>query len=100
MIDIVVDGGDQFQNIAKDAAPEALYGQIPKEALNHVEPRSTGGGEMDMKAWMPLQPALHFGMFVGGIVVHDQMERFRFRRGVIDQSQETEPLLMPVPFLA
>src|ERR1019366_7622752 len=39
-------------------------------------------------------------MFVGGIVIHDQMQLFVLGCGVVHQSQEVDPLLMPMPLLA
>jgi hypothetical protein len=39
-------------------------------------------------------------MFVGGIVIHDQMQLFVLGRGIVHQPQEVDSLLMPVPLLA
>ena len=37
-VDELVDGRDQLLDIAKDAPAEPVVGQIPEEALHHVEP--------------------------------------------------------------
>src|SRR5439155_14105609 len=63
-------------------------------------PGSTGRREVDVESRMPLQPALDGGMFVGGIVVHDQMELFVIGGSIVDQPQEVKPLRMAVTLLA
>ena len=55
---------------------------------------------MDVKTRMAFQPALDGGMFMGGVVIHDQMELFVLRGGVVDKAQEVNPLLMPMPLLS
>jgi len=49
---------------------------------------------------MALQPALNDGMFVSGVVVHDQVQLLVAGRGIVHQAQEAEPLLVPVALLA
>jgi len=56
MVDVGVDGIDEFHHIAKHATPKAVDRKVSKEALHHVEPRSTGGREMDVEPWMALEP--------------------------------------------
>ena len=41
------------------------------------------GGEMNLEAGMPLQPALDLGMLVRGVDVHKQMQLFVRGRGII-----------------
>jgi hypothetical protein len=38
--------------------------------LDQIQPRS--GGEVDLDLGLGSEPGLHLGMFVGGVVVHDQ----------------------------
>ncbi len=71
-VDVSADGHDEFFQIAEDAAPKPILSEVAKETFHHVQPGRAGGSEVQMKARMPRQPALHFGMFVGGIVVADQ----------------------------
>jgi hypothetical protein len=40
----------QFQDMAKNTTPNALVGQIAEAALYQVEPRRTGGSEVNVKA--------------------------------------------------
>src|ERR1700674_5118199 len=80
---------------AKHAAPKAAGSEITKEAFHHVEPRSAGGCEVNVEPRMALQPALNDGMFVSGVVVHDQVQLLVAGRGIVHQAQEAEPLLVP-----
>ena len=74
MIDIAVDGFDELDDISEHPAPKSVHGEIPKEAFHHIQPRRAGGSEVHMKSGMALQPALHFRVFMRGIVVSDQVQ--------------------------
>ena len=54
------------------------------------------GGEMNVKALVALEPALHSGMFVGRMVVHDQMNLLVLGSLALDQTQKLEPLAVAV----
>lgn len=62
--DVSFNGLDQLVDISEAAASDLLLGDVSEEALDHVEPGSTGGSEMNMEAGMLLQPGLHRWMFV------------------------------------
>ena len=62
----VPDGFLELRDAVKDAAPYAFVSQIAEESLDHVEPRGTGGDEVQVKPRMPDQPALHFFRQSGG----------------------------------
>ena len=47
---IVGDGLNKFLNRMKDAAPDASVAQIAEPALDQIEPRATGGDEMNVEA--------------------------------------------------
>ena len=54
------------------------------------------GHEVEVDAWVLLEPVLHIGMLVGGVVVQDEVE---FEVGIgllLDSPQKTQELLMPV----
>lgn len=53
----------------------------------HVEPR------------MALEPAQHRGMFMGRVVVHDQVQRPGRRGLLVEQLEEPSPFLMAMPTL-
>ncbi len=46
------------------------------------------------------QPALYAFMLVGRVVVADQVDLLAFGNGLVDQTQELQPLLMSMPLLA
>ena len=48
---------------------------------------------------MTFKPALNFGMFVSGIVVGDEIQLFPCWRRVVNEFEEFDPLLVPVPLL-
>jgi len=53
-----------------------------------------------MKARVPSQPVLHFGMLMGGIVIANQVKLPIRQDGVVDQAEKLEPLLVPMTLLA
>jgi len=73
-VDVVIDGSDEFFQAAKHAATQAVVSQVTKEAFYHVQPRAAGGREMHVEARVAAEPWLHAGMFVSGVVVHDQVD--------------------------
>jgi hypothetical protein len=48
--EVVFDGGLQLAGAAEGAAPDLLGGEGGEEAFDQVDPRSTGGSEVEMKA--------------------------------------------------
>src|SRR5229473_1947306 len=78
------------------AALEPLPGQFGEEALDRVEPRRRGRGEVKVEPLVPLQPGLDLGMLVRSAVVDDQVE-FPAGRGLaVDLVEETDEFLMPM----
>ena len=98
--DVLVDGGDQFRDTAKDAAFQSVGRDAAEEALDHVEPGGGGWREVHDEAGMPGQPLLHRRMLVGGVVVGDEVQCFVPGRLAVDLLQEFQPLSMGVPLLA
>ena len=60
--DVVLDGLLQFPNIVKDAAANAFVGEIAEETFNLIEPGGTGGSEMQVEAWVLLEPGPYLGV--------------------------------------
>ena len=58
---------------AKTARANHLAGNFPKEAFDQVEPGRGGWRKVQMKAGMTLEPGDDLGMFVGGVVVADDV---------------------------
>src|ERR1035437_1454135 len=53
-----------------------------------------------METLVLLQPALYVFVLVRRVVIADQIDLLAGRHGLIDHTQEAEPLLMPVLLLA
>ena len=70
---ISVNGLDQDPNALKTPAHDGLLGKTPEESLYQVEPGSAGRSKMDVKAPMARQPGFYLGMFVGGVVIDNEM---------------------------
>src|SRR5467141_2642551 len=56
--DVSFNGLDQLFDISEATASDLFLSDVSKEALDHVEPGSTGRSEMNMEAGMSLQPSL------------------------------------------
>jgi hypothetical protein len=73
--DEAIDGGFKVVDGSEDAAHQAPAREFGEEALDGVEPGCGGRGEVEGPAGMAGQPCAHLGMFVGGIVVDDGVDR-------------------------
>src|SRR2546428_12338461 len=74
MFEIFHDGAFELGDAFEGAAADTFSSDLGEEALDHVEPGSRGGREVQVEARMRLEPALYRRGFVGGVVVHDQVE--------------------------
>lgn len=54
--------------------------------------QDAGGREMQPEPWMPLQPVLHLGRLVGGVVVEHDMNVARPEDRAVDAAQERQKL--------
>jgi hypothetical protein len=93
----MVDGFDQGSDIGERAAPQLLVGDLTKPTFNHVEPRTRRGGEMQMEAWVTLQPGSDTRMFMGSIVVDDQMQLQSGGHFGINAFEKPNEFLVSVP---
>ena len=89
VVGIVHDGLLQFVDALEDAASDAFSGDLGKEPLDHVEPRAGRGREVQVKARMPLEPALHRGGLVGGSIARTRSSPATIR------GQRIGPVLLP-----
>ena len=90
----VLDLGHQLFDAAKSTAPDRLLGNDVEPDFDLVEPGSVGRRVMHLEARMCRQPALHGGMLVRGVVIHDQMHCEPVRNLRVDLSQKTQVLLV------
>jgi Transposase len=68
------DGLLQARDAVEAAAANGLRGDQAEPALDQVEPRGAGRGEVQMEARVRDQPLFDRGMLVGSVVVADQMQ--------------------------
>jgi len=61
-------------NAMEDATTNSFLRDLSKPSLNQVEPGRAGRNEMDVKARMLREPSFDLGVFVGRVVVDDQMK--------------------------
>ena len=67
--------------------------------FNEIEPRTAGGNTVHVEPRMALEPAQHRGMFMGRVVVPDQVQRPGRLGVLIEQREEPQPFLMAMPTL-
>ena len=91
---VVFDGRDQFLHAAKDAAAKALLRQLAEPALDEVEPRGTGGREVQLEARVGGQPLANRFMLVGSVVVQDDVQGEVGRERTVETPQELQEFLM------
>ena len=70
--------------------------KTPRRRLDHVQPGGAGWGEVEMKPWVALLPSLDPLMFVGGVVVTNQVNFLARGRLFSNQVQKPNPFLMTV----
>src|SRR3970282_2375718 len=71
---VLGNGAVQFGYTVKRPAPNAFSGDLGEPVLHQVQPRRTGGSEMQMVARMSGETGLHLGMRVRAVVGQDQLE--------------------------
>jgi hypothetical protein len=67
-----------------DAASQLLSRQLGKPALHLVDPRRRRGREMHVIVGPPRQPGFDLRSFVGGVVIHDDMDVETFGNTRVD----------------
>ena len=92
-----MDGDFQVGDALEDAAADPLAGDLGEEAFDEIEPRRRGGREMQTEPRMQRQPLLDVRMFVGGVVVHDYVQIKVFRRPFVNDAEEPDELMVPMP---
>ena len=72
--EVVLDRGDQVGDAVEDAAADRLVGELAEPALDEVEPRARGRGEVQVEARVLGKPGVDVGVLVGAVVVDDQVQ--------------------------
>lgn len=100
MLDEQVDFSHQVFDVREGAATDRLLSDDTEPPFHEIEPGGISRREVQMKARPASKPSLDFGVFVGRVVVDDEMHVEVFGHVGIDMSQEGEELLMSVACLA
>src|SRR4051812_27526492 len=94
-----LDLGGQVADRGEAAAADGLAFDDAEPDLDHVQPGSGGGGEVDVDPRVRREPVADLDSFVGGVVVHHQVQ-LPVGVGAGDVFEEGEELLVPVTVLA
>ena len=89
VVEEAVDVIFEFPQGSEYAALEALFCELGEEALDSIEPGSGCRGEVEDKPPMLFEPCHDVGMFVGGVVVDDDMDRLFLGDSGLDDGSET-----------
>ena len=96
-LEVGLDGGDEVGYRVEAATAQGFVGELAEPALNQVQPRRRGRGEMQVEPLVAIQPAFNVGMVVRGVVVQNQMHSKMFGHLVVDSAEELEEFLVPMP---
>ncbi len=79
----------QFARRAMYAALKLPHCQVREETLDLIDPRCRCWREVDMPVWSPGQPIAYRRSFMGGVVVHDEVD-IEFLLGVNEKMTSDE----------
>ena len=88
--DEAIDGGFQIVHRSEDPALEAPTRECGEEALDGVEPGRRGRCEVEGPTAMSGEPLAHLGMFMGGVVIDDSVDRLSFWNLRLDGVEEAD----------
>ena len=73
-VDVVGNGLDQASEVVERAPAQALVGDFSEPAFDPVQPGAECWDKVQVETRVSFQPRLHAGMFLGPVVVHDQVQ--------------------------
>src|SRR5580765_8759339 len=91
-----IDGDLKIDDRSEDAASQTPLGELGEEGLDGVEPGARGRGEVEDEARMAGEPVPDLGVFMGGVVVEDDMNHLAGRHLGLDRVEEANELLVAV----
>ena len=94
--DEAIDGGLEINEGVEDATVKPPPGKFGEESFDGVKPRTGCRGEVENKPLVAIEPSPDLWMFMGGVVVENDMDDLVFGDLSIDHVQETDELLVPV----
>ena len=92
--DIGIDFLYQFSDAAQGAALNCLLSDEPQPALDLIEPTRVGGRGAEVIAGVAREPGLDLGMFVGAVVVRDQMDVQAGRKVAVEVIKKGQKFLV------
>src|SRR5712691_3115551 len=92
----LVDRVDEFGDAVEGAAADRFVGEFAKPAFDEVEPGARGRGEVEVEARMLGEPGLDVVVFVGAVVVDDQVQLALAGELAVEVAEELEELLVSV----
>ena len=96
MFDVTTQGVFQMRRAGKDTQSQPLLGEVAEPPFDHIQPRTGGRREVQVKLWMSFEPRLDIGVFMRRVVVEDQMQ-IEVRRSLgINVLQKRQPCMMPL----
>src|SRR3989475_13184701 len=72
---VLIDDTDEFRYVSERASANALAGDLTERALDQIEPRRSGGHEVEVVPAMGREPRLDLRMLVGSIGVRSEERR-------------------------
>jgi hypothetical protein len=91
---ILHDSVNQLADAAEAAGQDRLLAQVPEKPLDQVHPGGAGGRKMQFETRMARQPALDDRMFMGGVVVQNDVDVLAQGNFLVDSLEEFQPLAM------
>jgi hypothetical protein len=89
-----IDFGDQVFDAGEGTPPDGFVGDQCKEALDLIEPGAVGRNEVNLPARPAGDPGPDSRVFVGAVVIDDQMHIQAFGDLGFDLAQEGEKFLV------
>ena len=96
VVNVIVDRFNQGADIRECTATQSFVGHLTEPPFHHVEPRTGCGNEMQMEPWVTFQPGSNTRMFMGSIIVDDQVQSQIGRHFGVDAFQKPNKFLMSV----
>jgi len=95
-VQIVFDSSDQCGHVAEGAATDTFVGNLAEPTFDQVQPGTRSRDKVEMESRMPPQPGFHTWMFVGAIIVYDEVQVEFGRGSAVDFLEETDKFLVPM----
>ena len=96
IIEVPIDRLDQIGNAFENATANAFVGDLAEPTLDQIQPGTGSWNKVQMETWMPFQPGFDPWVFMGAIIVDNEMEIEAGRSIGVDFVEKPDKLLMSV----